>query len=81
MSPPSSPGRFKSEKQTDEYLSTYKTQVERIQDLEAEVQKLKSVIEDIENFLDGIPSMVEVYKAVREIQEELSERYWVHKLI
>lgn len=64
---------------TDEYLSTYKTQVERIQELEKEVAELKSTIADIEEFLDDIPSMHLVYKAVREMQEDI-KGMWVHQL-
>lgn len=78
MSPPVRGGFGKHEK-TDQYLSTYKTQVERIQELEKQVAELKSTLADIESFLDDIPSMHLVYKAVREIQEDIKGT-WVHEL-
>lgn len=81
MSPPATPRRFNEHEyeQTDKYLSTYKTQVERIQELEKQVAELKSTLADIESFLDDIPSMHLVYKAVREIQEDIKGT-WVHEL-
>lgn len=71
--------RKKELEATDQYLSTYKTQVERIQELEKQVAELKSTLADIESFLDDIPSMHLVYKAVREIQEDIKGT-WVHEL-
>ena len=79
MSPPASPNRFTNGEATDEYLSTYKTQVERIQELETKVEKLLNTLADIENFLDEIPSMHLIYKAVREMQEDIGGM-WVHQL-
>lgn len=57
-------------KPTPSYIESYKPQAERIRDLEAEVLKLKSLVADLQESMEDIPVMHEVYKAVRELQNE-----------
>lgn len=60
-----------NEKIVTEYLAKYKPQVERIQELEAEVKKLKSLVADLETVIDDIPPFHRVWKAVLELQDEI----------
>lgn len=67
---------------TTEYLATYRPQAQRIAELETEVELLKAVIADIQNALDDIPAMVNLWKAVREIQDDIKPPAgcWVYKV-
>ena len=68
--------------QTTEYLASYRPQAQRITELEAEVELLKSVIADIQNALDDIPPMTKIWKAVNEIQSDIKPPcgVWIYRL-
>ena len=67
---------------TTEYLASYRAQAQRIAELETEVELLKSVISDIQNALDDIPSMQKLWKAVDEMQSDMKSPHgtWIYRL-
>lgn len=44
---------------------------ERIAELEEQVKKLKSLVADLETVIDDIPPFHKVWRAVRELQDEV----------
>lgn len=57
-------------------------QAQRIVNLEREVEMLKSLVSDIQDALDEIPSMSKVWHAVDEIQSDIQSPHgtWVHRV-
>lgn len=71
-----------NEEVVNRVLSDYKPQAQRIAELEEQVKKLKSLVADLEAVIDDIPPMTNLWKAVRELQDETDApaAHFVHYL-